>query len=150
MGNKWTTTVNCSSRLHALRLIQSQRETFFFGTAELRWLLTVVAGFLFSRGNVCTRGTLERREPANVFQYFDRVACCEHLLARLPPTSGPAGHEKRWLNPFSVPTPLLRVKAGRLKKKGTFVSPSVRRTKGVGIGESTHTQTHTQHLQLRA
>lgn len=48
MGNKWTTTVNCSSLLHALWLIQSQRETF----------LERQNSFSLFWGNVCMWGAL--------------------------------------------------------------------------------------------
>lgn len=101
MGNKWTTTVNCSSLLHALWLIQSQRETFlelqnhisfslFWGNVWKLGALIALNDRMALKGEVCKvffnfcHGLVVKITHTHLCQ----VAYCKHL-AKVPSNPRP-------------------------------------------------------------
>lgn len=79
-----------------------------------------------------------------------QVAYCKHH-ASFPPTPGLRGHEKCWLNPFFVPTLLLRVKAGnkkRKKKRDLCFSHSAANKRGWDWEKRTHTPPAIKSLEF--
>lgn len=166
LGNKWTTTVNCSSLLHALWLILFQQERFFelHRAGLYLHLITDLWECLDIRHTniewVCVRSILRcvychyaavqfifcwilhhfgHSTHKHTHKHLCHVAYCKHHTS-FPPTPSFRGHEKCWLNPFFVPTLVLRVKAGSEKKEPLFL-PQRCEQKGLGLGKRVHTHT---------
>lgn len=121
MGNKWTTTVNCSSLLHALWLIQSQRERLLEQHCSELYERSITV-FL---GNIWIFGKLTGFEWENHIEWevFSIMFChfaIVNFIVEFSTTSGMSSHTH-----FSARLPIVSTMQASLQAKASEVMRNV-------------------------